>query len=186
MRLIDRINQTEQLTALCEAGDFAGAAAAWPEVRLPDVQASGRMTLAALEAADIDADAVLLVVEQIPRGRRLLGLLDAEGVNWVDPLTVQMLEGMVAAGGITQQTADTLIAISKRVEASPTADAIQRVWICEQAVAAKRAERNALMTWVANAEAELSADKIAGLTIEQLQARCDAVAASADGLVGES
>lgn len=215
MQLIDRINQTPELKTLCEAGDFAGAAAAMQ---------SDKRTVKAISLTDLMhamnfRGMLTRLIRPTDNGEKWSGTvvnmiaavesagnaeLTAAVQQWFSHITsdrnqtfdttredyanlFDAIRQAVADGEQMPTSADfdAIIALGGGYAFAPTADAIQRAWICEQAIAAKRATRDALMTWVGNASAELSADKIAGLTIEQLQARCDVVAASDDGLVGE-
>ncbi len=128
MNIIEQINADPDLLALANTEKWQELAAAWPVTRLPDYRATGRETLVALMAAGIDANAVLQAVEASAVGRRLLGLLDSDGVNWADEVTIGLLDQLVAAGGITQTTADVLIAASYRADPKPTADEVKAAW----------------------------------------------------------
>lgn len=76
---------------------------------------SGADTLMALALAGVtsdQADALLAAAEATPKGRRLLGLLDSEGVQWNHPLTVALLDGMVAAVPELSPVRDVLIGMN--------------------------------------------------------------------------
>lgn len=213
MQIIDRINQTPELKAFCEAGDFAGAA---------DAMQSDRRTVRAISLTELMhamnfRGMLTRLIRPTDNGEKWAGTvvnmiaaveaggnseLNAAVHQWFSHITndrnqtfdttredyanlFHAIRQAVADGDQMPTSADfdALIALGGGYAFSPTADSIQRAWITEQAVAAKRTERDALMTWVANAQATLAdTDE---LTISELQSLCDAVAASVDGLVGE-
>ena len=70
-------------------------------------------------------------------------------------------------------------------QAASAATVAARQAIVDTCLAPITTAYSAAGTRLNNAIASLGPEHIDGLTLEQLQARCDAVAASADGLVGE-
>lgn len=102
---------------------------------------SGKETLVALQFAGHDPEDVLEAVESSRVGRRLLGALDAEGVDWADPVTIALLDNL-AAGHPKFGTAirDTLVALNKSMtspleelgQAEATDQQLQDAWQAKQ------------------------------------------------------
>jgi hypothetical protein len=107
---------------------------------------------------------VQLVVQLLPQATGLVDSFYAlvGGRPWFD-LTVEQYE----------------------TQAASAATVAARQAIVDTCLAPIQAARDTAGTRLNNATASLGAEHIDGLTLEQLQARCDAVTASADGLVGE-
>lgn len=79
-----------------------------------DTRRTGRETLVALQSAGIDAEVVVAAVRSTNVGQMLLDKLSAEGVNWRDPLTKQLLSSLVASHpDFTQEMADVLIGMNE-------------------------------------------------------------------------
>lgn len=76
----------------------------------------GKDSLGALVTAGIDADAVIAAMRSNPMASELLNTLTADGVDWADEMTAYVMGKLVAAGKITQQTADVMRALSVRDE----------------------------------------------------------------------
>jgi hypothetical protein len=84
----------------------------------------GKASLAALVENGIDPNTVIAAMRSVPMASELLNTLTASGVDWADELTAYVMGGLVAAGKITQRTADVMRSLSVRSESviSTTAD----------------------------------------------------------------
>jgi hypothetical protein len=132
---------------------------------------------------------------------RHLAKRDSEFVDTTDLTiavqTANLLVVLVQLGAITTDERDAFYAldggrpykeytVEQYTADAATASAGQaRQTIVDTCLAPIQAARDTAGARLNNATASLSAEHVDGLTLEQLQARCDAVAASADGLVGE-
>jgi hypothetical protein len=154
-----------------------------------NIHVSGKATIVGLDMQGIDSDSIRTVLESSPSGRGVLGLLDSgQLVDWVDPVTVAALAKNTGDGMLSTEDVEALKSLSVSVTnpfESETAESCQRAWLVRGTLNEIEAAQAAAGTRLNNATASLGAEHIDGLTLEQLQARCDAVAASADGLVGE-
>jgi hypothetical protein len=83
-------------------------------VRLGKV--GGKASLGALVAAGIDPDTVIAAMRANPMASELLNTLTADGVDWADDMTAYVMGKLVAAGKITQKTADVMRSLSVRGE----------------------------------------------------------------------
>ena len=145
----------------------------------------GKASLAALVANGIDPNAVIDAMRSVPMASELLNTLTASGVDWADDLTAFVMGGLVEAGKITQQTADVMRSLSVRLEplVSTTADDCKRAWIIASCINPIMAAHAAAASKLNNAQASLGPEHTDGLTLEELQARCDAITTSEDGSV---
>jgi hypothetical protein len=152
-----------------------------------NIHVSGKATIVGLAMKGIDSDSIRTVLESSPSGRGVLGLLDSgQLVDWVDPVTVFALAKNTGDGMLTVADVAALKSLSVHVEApfsDVTAESCQRVWLVRGTLNEIEAAQAAAATRLNNVTASLGPEHIDGLTLEQLQARCDAVAASVDGLV---
>ena len=152
-----------------------------------NIHVSGKATIVGLAMKGIDSDSIRTVLESSPSGRGVLGLLDSgQLVDWVDPVTVFALAKNTGDGMLTVADVAALKSLSVQVVApfsDVTAESCQRVCLVTGTLNEIEAAQAAAATRLNNAIASLGPEHIDGLTLEQLQARCDAVAASADGLV---
>ena len=91
----------------------------------------GKASLSALVAAGIDPAKVITAMRTDPMASELLNTLTASGVDWADDLTAYVMGGLVAAGKISQQTADVMRSLSVRNDPVVVATAAdcQRAWI---------------------------------------------------------
>jgi len=79
-----------------------------------DTLRSSKETLIALQTAGVDAEVVVAAVKSTHVGQMLLDKLSADGVDWRDPLTQQLLSSLVASHpDFTQQMADVLIGMNE-------------------------------------------------------------------------
>ena len=76
----------------------------------------GKASLAALVQNGIDPNQVIAAMRSVPMASELLNTLTASGVDWADDLTAYVMGGLVAAGKISQQTADVMRSLSVRSE----------------------------------------------------------------------
>lgn len=76
----------------------------------------GKASLGALVAAGIDPDTVIAAMRANPMASELLNTLTADGVDWADDMTAYVMGKLVAAGKITQKTADVMRSLSVREE----------------------------------------------------------------------
>ena len=154
-----------------------------------NIHVSGKATIVGLATKGIDSDSIRTVLESSPSGRGVLGLLDSgQLVDWVDPVTVAVLEKNTGDGMLSTEDVEALKSLSVSITnlfESETAESCQRAWLVRGTLNEIEAAQAAAATRLNNAIASLGPEHIDGLTLEQLQARCDAVAASVDGLVGE-
>jgi hypothetical protein len=138
MNIAQIIANNPTLTALAEAKDWAGIVAAWPEQRLPDERVSGRQTAVGLMEAGHDWLQITTAFDATVPGRDLKTIMQSQdGINWADPLTVQTLD-FLKTDVITQSVIDTLVALSKRIEPTPTSEEISAAW--QQHIAAETLE----------------------------------------------
>ena len=154
-----------------------------------NIHVSGKATIVGLATKGIDSDSIRTVLESSPSGRGVLGLLDSgQLVDWVDPVTVAVLEKNTGDGMLSTEDVEALKSLSVSITnlfESETAESCQRAWLVRGTLNEIEAAQAAAATRLNNAIASLGPEHIDGLTLEQLQARCDAVATSNDGLVGE-
>jgi hypothetical protein len=154
-----------------------------------NIHVSGKATIVGLDMQGIDSDSIRSVLESSPSGRGVLGLLDSgQLVDWVDPVTVAVLGKNTGDGMLSTEDVEALKSLSVSVTnpfESETAESCQRAWLVRGTLNEIEAAQSEAAARLNNATASLGPEHIDGLTLEQLQARCDAVAASADGLVGE-
>lgn len=131
MSLIDLIR--EHALASAEAGDWQTVAdtlnALTHTVKVGKV--GGKDSLQALVAAGEDPNAVIGAMRAVPTASVLLDTLISSGVDWSDPLSEMIMNGLVASGKISQRAADSVRALSERTEAViiTIADDCQRAWI---------------------------------------------------------
>ena len=153
-----------------------------------NIHVSGKATIVGLDMQGIDSDSIRTVLESSPSGRGVLGLLDSgQLVDWVDPVTVAALAKNTGDGMLSTEDVEALKSLSVSVTnpfESETAESCQRAWLVRGTLNEIEAARDAAGQRLNNATASLGPEHIDGLTLEELQARCDAVAASADGLAG--
>ena len=152
-----------------------------------NIRISGKATIVGLDMQGIDSDSIRTVLESSPSGRGVLGLLDSgQLVDWVDPVTVAVLGKNTGDGMLSTEDVEALKSLSVSITnpfESETAESCQRVWLVRGTLNEIEAARDAAGQRLNNATASLGAEHIDGLTLEQLQARCDAVAASETGVV---
>jgi len=160
-------------------------------ITLEGLRISGKQTILGLVSLGRDPDAIRLVLEATPSGRGLLDLLTGVGVNWVDPLTLNVLQKNTGSGKLSQADVDALKSLSDRKASlasqqglgTVTADQCHRAWIVASCIDPISATQSAAAAKLNNAQASLGPEHTDGLTLEELQARCDAIAASEDGTV---
>ena len=154
-----------------------------------NIRISGKATIVGLATKGIDSDSIRTVLESSPSGRGVLGLLDSgQLVDWVDPVTVAALAKNTGDGMLSTEDVEALKSLSVSVTnpfESETAESCQRAWLVRGTLNEIEASQSEAAARLNNATASLGPEHIDGLTLEQLQTRCDAVAASADGLVAE-
>ena len=101
----------------------------------------------------------------------------------------QMIDGLAVAGNWPDQLRDAVKAAGVRYTTlagdAVTADQCQRAWIIASCIDPIVTAHAAAAAKLNNAQAALGPEHTDSLTLEELQDRCDAIAASADGLVGE-
>ena len=195
-KLIDLITArglTEQAT-LAVAGDATAMAAVLADLQNYSVTAEPRLCYAvesgeAATAAGGDHTTLLAVLLGDPNGIMLFQKLSSSaGVMWSHPVTLPYLDWLVSQEKMTTEVRDALVQLSAPTtypQAEVTAEQVSIAWIIKSTIDPIRTAQAAAGTRLNNAIASLAPEHIYGLTLEQLQARCDAVAASADGLVGE-
>lgn len=145
----------------------------------------GKASLGALVAARIDPGKVITAMRSDPMASELLNTLTASGVDWADDLTAYVMGGLVSSGKISQQTVDVMRSLSVRVEPiiETTAEDCQRAWIIASCINPIASTHSTAAAKLNNAQAALGPEHTDNLTLEQLQARCNAIAASEDGTV---
>ena len=132
---------------------------------------------------------------------RHLAKRDSEVVDTTDTTiavqTANLLVVLVQLGAITTNERDAFYALDGgrpwldltveqyETQAAAAATVAARQVIVDTCLAPIQAARDTAGTRLNNATASLGPEHIDGLTLEELQDRCDAVAASADGLVAE-
>lgn len=189
--LADVINQ--HALADAQAGNWAAVASTLnaQTITLEGLRISGKQTILGLVSLGRDPDAIRLVLEATPSGRGLLDLLPGVGVNWVDPLTLVVLQKNTGSGKLSQSDVDALKSLSNRTASlasqqglgSVTADQCHRAWIVASCIDPITTAHSAAVAKLNNAQASLGQEHTDGLTLVQLQARCDAIAASSTGVV---
>lgn len=107
------------------------------------------------------------------------------GIVWAEPdLTVPYMQSRVA--DFTQPVIDALVSLSQQTTfpfSGITADDCQRAWIIDACLSPIVAAHAAAAAKLNNASASLMVEHTDGLTLQELQARCDAITASEDGAV---
>jgi hypothetical protein len=185
--LIDAI-KTHALEA-AQSGDWSAVAATLQAV---SVTAPARVCWAvesgaAATAAGGDHTELLTAMLGDPNGTMLFQRLSSGiGVEWAHPVTVPYLQSLVSAGKMTQQVMDALIQLSAPVtypHADVTADDCQKAWIVASCIDPLVAAHSLAAAKLNNAHASLGPEYTDGLTLEQLQDRCDAIAVSETGEV---
>jgi hypothetical protein len=185
--LIDAI-KTHALEA-AQSADWSAVAATLQAV---SVTAPARVCWAvesgaAATAAGGDHTELLTAMLGDPNGTMLFQRLSSGiGVEWAHPVTVPYLQSLVSAGKMTQQVMDALIQLSAPTtfpHVEVTAEECQRSWIIDSCLAPISAAHAAAAAKFNNAHASLGPEHTDGLTLEQLQLRCDAITASVTGEV---
>lgn len=176
-----------------QSGNWSAVSAALnaQTITLDGLRISGKQTILGLVSLGRDPDAIRLVLEATPSGRGLLDLLPGVGVNWVDPLTLAVLQKNTGVGKLSQSDVDALKSLSHRTASlasqqglgTVTSDQCQRAWIVESCISPITTAHAAASAKLNNAQASLGPEHTDGLTLEELQARCDAIAASETGAV---
>ena len=117
MLTAEHIKRVPAALTAAEAGDWAACSAAMvtKSITLEGLRISGKQTILGLLALQRDPDAIRLSLEATPSGRGLLDLLPGPGVNWVDPLTLAVLEKNKGDGRLSQADVDALKSLSARV-----------------------------------------------------------------------
>lgn len=130
----------------------------------------GKASLSALVQNGIDPNQVIAAMRSVPMASELLNTLTASGVDWADDMTAYVMSGLVAAGKITQQTADVMRSLSVRSDAVIVTTEAE----CESAYESHRLAQqwSTLQNEVINPSVENRADLIAALksAIETLEA----------------
>jgi len=185
--LIDAI-KTHALEA-AQSGDWSGVAAT---LRAVSVTAPARVCWAvesgaAAVAAGGDHTELLTALLGDVNGTMLFQRLSSgTGIEWAHPVTVPYLQWLVSQSKMTQAVMDALIQLSAPVthpHENVTTDDCQQAWIIDACLTPISEAHAAAATKLNNAQASLGPEHTAGLTLEQLQARCDAITASATGVV---
>jgi hypothetical protein len=140
-----------------------------------------------IEAAGDDPTTVLGYMLLDPNGIMLFQKLSSSvGVTWAHDRTRQWMAWFVSQGRISQAGADALIDLSAPVthtHADVTAEDCQRAWIVTQCIDPITLAHSVAAAKLNNAQASLGPEHTDGLTLQELQARCDAIAASETGEV---
>jgi hypothetical protein len=184
--LIDAIR--EHALAAAESGDFAAVATALQAIA---VTAEPRACFGVESAEAIDGAggrrrAIMAAMSQDPDGMFVLTKLASTGVVWAHQMTVALMDGLILAGVMHTADKTALVQLSAPVRhpyASITADDCHRAWIVASCIDPITAARSAAATKLNNAQASLGPEHTDGLTLEDLQARCEAITASQDGTV---
>lgn len=141
----------------------------------------------AVAMAGGDPTALLTVLLADSNGMMLFQKLSSSaGVMWSHPATVPYLEALVSAGAMSVAVKDALIDLSSPVthpHADVTAEDCQRAWIVAQCLDPITQAHSAAVAKLNNAQASLGPEHTDALTLQELQARCDAIAASETGEV---
>jgi len=170
-----------------QAGDWAAVAATLQAVT---ITAAPRLCYAvesgtAVAQAGGDPTAMLTVLLADPNGMMLFQKLSSSaGVMWSHPATIPYLEALVSAGAMSEAVKDALIDLSAPVthpHADVTADYCQRAWIITECIEPITQAHSAAVAKLNNAQASLGPEHTDGLTLEQLQTRCDAITSSETG-----
>jgi hypothetical protein len=119
--------------ANAQAGNWAGVAAILnAPTPLEGLRISGKQTILGLVSLGRDPDAIRLILESTPSGRGLLDLLPNVGVNWVDPLTLAVLEKNTGDGKLSVADVNALKSLSARSSSlageAVTAEQCQAAW----------------------------------------------------------
>jgi hypothetical protein len=172
-----------------QAGNWSGVAATLQAI---EVTAQARLCYAvesgaAAVAAGGDHTSLLGALLEDPNGIMLFQKLSSSaGVMWAHEVTVPYLQWLVSQSKMTEAVKDALIDLSAPVthpHADVTADNCQRAWIIASCIDPISSAHAAAATKLNNAQASLGPEHTDGLTLEQLQTRCDAIAASVTGEV---
>lgn len=190
--MLAELIKTHALSA-ANGGDWSAVAATLnaQTITLEGQRISGKQTILGLVSLGRDPDAIRLVLEATPSGRGLLDLLPSVGVNWVDTLTLVVLQKNTGSGKLSQADVDALKSLSNRTASlasqqglgTVTSEQCQRAWMIASCIDPITTTHAAAATKLNNAQASLGPEHTDGLTLEALQARCDAVAASDSGAV---
>lgn len=116
MSLANLIQQ--HAAALAATSDWAGVAAAMSAktITVPLGKVGGKESLAALLAAGQDPNAVITAMRAVPVASVLLDTLISSGVDWSDPLTVQIMTGLANVGLITPAVVTAMRSLSERID----------------------------------------------------------------------
>lgn len=172
-----------------QAGDWLAVAATLQAIT---VTATPRLCYAvesgnAAVAAGGDHTTLLGALLQDTNGIMLFQKLSSSaGVMWSHEVTIPYLQWLVSEGKMSQQVMDALIDLSAPVthpHAGVTAEDCQRAWMVSQCLAPISAAHAAAAAKLNNAQASLGPEHTDGLTLQELQARCDAITASETGEV---
>jgi hypothetical protein len=184
--LIDSI-KTHALQA-AQAGDFAAVATALQSVSVTAEPRAcfGVESAEALDGAGGRRRAIMAAMSQDPDGLFVLTKLASTGVVWAHAMTVALMDALITAGVMQTTDKTALVRLSSPVthpHAGVTADQCQRAWIIASCIDSLSTAQAAAATKLNNAQASLGPEHTDGLTLEELQARCDAITASATGEV---
>lgn len=157
----------EHALADAQAGNWSAVAATLnaQTITLEGLRLSGKQTIVGLVSLGRDPDAIRLVLEGTPSGRGLLDLLPGAGVNWVDPLTLQVLQKNTGSGMLSQSDVDALKSLSSRKASlasqqglgEVTPQQCQQAWLDDVAFQ-RRNERRAIYDAFENAVGTVEQD----------------------------
>lgn len=174
--------------AAATAKDWSACAAAMQAVSVtaePRLCFSVETSLAIL-AVGGDPNQIMTAMDKDATGKFLLTMLATVGVMWAHPLTAAYLDAAVAANVLVQASRDAVVHLSQPTtypHVDVTADDCQRAWLIDECLTPIFAVHTAAAIKLSNAQASLEPEHTDGLSISELQARCDAITASATGEV---
>ena len=203
MTLIETIKATPAALTAAQAGDFVTVQAIVAAYEVQRVDRTPRTTSwlsstftnSVGDAGLTEADVVLATLQAatIPRVKAAYQTMTVSGLDFADDSVQSMLPQLAAAGGWPDGLSDRLAAFGVQTStpfAGATEDDCKRAWVVHETLATIRAAHTAAKSIsdaagirLNNAEAALLPEHIDDLTLDQLQARCDAIAASSDGIV---
>lgn len=162
--------------------DWSACAAALQAISLTATarECFGVESAEALDVAGNRRRQIMAAMSQDPDGLFVLTKLAGTGVVWAHPMTVALMDALIAAGVMQSTDKAALVQLSApvtRPHADVTADDCQKAW----SVDAARRDANLWAAKSTAVNAWLDALDLTAKTPEEVQSYCDALLASNDG-----
>ena len=138
---------------------------------------SSKETLVALKTAGLDAEAVSTAVKSTTIGQMLLDKLSVEGVNWIDPLTIDLMDELVVNHPDFSEQAKTALMGMNQWDIS----ICQRIGIGDPSIAQVQTALNEIAVKTKYKEISISLEQ--AVNTGSLSALKDALQMSADSVV---